>query len=118
MKPPKNKRVICKDGFSFSVQAHEGGYCTPKEDNAESYTEVEIGFPDAEEYVLKPYCEDPTDPTGTVYGYVPIDLVRHLIDKHGGIEEGEVPKGTPVYGRDWSRDYDADLVTDVFGNAF
>ena len=93
-----NRRIICKDGFSFSCQASATNYCSPKDDGAEHYTEVEIGFPTGTEPLIMEYCEDPEDPSGTVYGYVPSDLVRHIIDKHGGIGSGEVPKGVPVYG--------------------
>jgi hypothetical protein len=39
------------------------------------------------------YCEDPQDPTGTVYGYVPVQVVTNVIVKHGGIVDGEIPKG-------------------------
>jgi hypothetical protein len=38
-----------------------------------------------EEPELMEYAEDPVDPTGTVYGWVPVELVNKLIDKHGGI---------------------------------
>ena len=93
-----NNRIVCRDGFSFSCQASESNYCSPRESLAPHYTEVEIGFPDEEEPLIMPYCEDPEIPTETVYGYVPSDLVRHIIDKHGGIVSGEVPKGVPVYG--------------------
>tara|TARA_B100001113_G_scaffold347516_1_gene340023 strand:+ start:7705 stop:8046 length:342 start_codon:yes stop_codon:yes gene_type:complete len=93
-----NERIVCTDGFTFSCQASETNYCSPRADRAEHYTEVEIGFPTGIEPLIMDYCEDPEDPTGTVYGYVPSDLVRHLIDKHGGIASGEVPKGVPVYG--------------------
>ena len=104
----KNKTVVCQDGFSFSVQASNGSYCSPRVDFAEHYTEVEIGYPSDREEILMPYCEDPSRPTNTVYGYVPSDLVRHVIDKHGGIRSGQVPKGVPVYGKTHSRNYDED----------
>ena len=93
-----NKLVVCEDGFSFSCQASSTNYCDPREDRALHYTEVEIGFPTGIESSIMEYCEDPEMPTETVYGYVPSDLVRHIIDKHGGIVSGEVPKGVPVYG--------------------
>ena len=95
----QNTVVVCKDGFSFSCQASQTNYCSPRVSSASHYTEVEIGFPSDRETLIMEYCEDPEDPTGTVYGYVPSDLVRHLIDKHGGIVSGEVPKGVPVYGK-------------------
>ena len=45
------------------------------------------------EPLLMPYCEDPDDPTETVYGYVPSQVVTTVIAKHGGMVEGEVPAG-------------------------
>lgn len=92
------KRIVCKDGFSFSCQAGQHSYSTPRKFNADFYTHVELGFPSDPEPLLMPFAEDNTRPTATVYPWVPSDLVRHLIDKHGGITEGEVPKGVPVYG--------------------
>ena len=44
-----NKKVICKDGFTMSVQAGETQYCHPRETGAPRYTEVEIGFPNEPE---------------------------------------------------------------------
>jgi hypothetical protein len=32
------------------------------------------------------YAEDPDNPTNTVYGFVPIELVEQLIENHGGIK--------------------------------
>lgn len=32
--------------------------------------------------------EDPSNPTETVYGYVPRETVLDLLEKHGGIEKG------------------------------
>ena len=89
----RNKRVICADGFSMSVQAHNGAYCSPRMNNAEKYTSVEIGFPSQRESMLMEFAEEVNDPTGTVYGYVPVQTVTNVIAKHGGIVEGNVPRG-------------------------
>ena len=88
-----NKSVICADGFRMSVQAHEGGYCSPRINDAERYTAVEVGYPSRVEPLLMPFCEDPNEPTETVYGYVPSHVVTTVIAKHGGMVEGEVPPG-------------------------
>lgn len=80
-------RLICKDGFSVSVQASRFHYCSPQIDGANEYEAVELGFPSAEDSIIEEYAEDPTDLTGTVYGYVPVDIVNKLVEKHGGIEE-------------------------------
>ncbi len=90
-----NQSIICADGFRMSVQAHNGAYCTPRESNAKKYTHVEVGFPSDPEPMLMEWCEDEQDPTGTVYGYVPSQVVTNVIAKHGGIVSGEVPAGIP-----------------------
>jgi len=89
----RNKRVVCEDGFSMSVQAHDGAYCSPRIDNAERYTEVEVGFPSQSESLLLRFAEEPDRPTETVYGYVPVTTVALVLAKHGGMVEGEVPSG-------------------------
>ena len=89
----RNRRVVCADGFTMSVQAHQGAYCSPRMDNAEKYTSVEIGFPSKKEPMIKEYCEEPGSPLDTLYGYVPVQTVTNVIAKHGGIVEGEVPRG-------------------------
>ena len=89
----RNKRVICADGFEMSVQAHQSAYCSPRIDNAEKYTSVEIGFPSEKEPVLIDFADEPSRPTETVYGYVPVQIVTLVLAKHGGIVEGEVPRG-------------------------
>lgn len=79
------KPIVCADGFFVSIQ---GGthfhYCTPRK-HCNEYETVELGFPSAKDNYIMEYAEDPSDPTGTVYGWVPIDLVETLIEKHGGI---------------------------------
>jgi len=77
----------------MSVQAHDGAYCEPRLDAQRKYTLVEVGFPSAEEELIMPWAEDRNQPTETVYGYVPVDVVTNVIVKHGGIVEGQVPPG-------------------------
>ena len=89
----RNKRVICADGFEMSVQAHATAYCSPRMDDADKYTSVEIGFPSEREPLLIDFAEEVNKPTETVYGYVPVQTVTNVIAKHGGIVEGEVPRG-------------------------
>ena len=88
----KNKKVSCADGFSMSVQASTFCYCTPR-NNDGPYSQVEVGYPSAREEMLMDWAEDPDDPTGTVYGYVPVSVVTNVIAKHGGIMDGDVPSG-------------------------
>jgi hypothetical protein len=47
---------------------------------------------DYEELIID-WAEDRDDPTGTVYGYVPVSVVTNVLAKHGGMVSGEVPAG-------------------------
>ena len=96
MRATKNKPVTCADGFSMSVQADEGAYCEPREDY-QTYTEVEVGYPSAEESLLMSYAENADKPTETVYGWVPVITVALVCAKHGGVVDGELPKGVPLF---------------------
>ena len=95
-----NKNVVCKDGFTMSVQAGETQYCHPREAGADRYTEVEIGFPNRPEDLLLEYAENGDRPTETVYPYVPAPLVTLVIAKHGGMVSGELPAGIPYLRAD------------------
>lgn len=79
--------LICNDGFEVSVQASEYHYCSPRVNGAAIYNTVELGFPNMEDSLIMEYAENPYNPTGTVYGYVPVSIVNELIEKHGGIKE-------------------------------
>ena len=89
------EKIICADGFEMSVQASETHYCTPRENHAERYEAVEVGYPMPVEDLLMPYCEDPDKPCETVYGYVPVATVSIILAKHGGVVQGEMPPGIP-----------------------
>jgi len=88
-----NPRIVCRDGSSISVQARESAYCTPRSDHG-PYSTVECGFPNREPWTLKEFAElcGTDDYTQTVYSYVPVDLVMHELDLHGGIVEGRLPE--------------------------
>jgi len=89
-------RVVCADGFSMSVQAHDGAYCDPRADNAPKYSEVEVGFPSDYEELLDEFVEMRHSPKAhqeQVFPYVPVKIVTNVIAKHGGMVEGEVPPG-------------------------
>ena len=45
------------------------------------------------ESMLMEYCDEPSTPLDTVYGYVPVQTVTNVLAKHGGIVDGEVPHG-------------------------
>ena len=102
----QNNRITCADGFSLSVIAGPGAYCTPRpkmvphlpampyDDEIDDayfsgpYTHVEVGFPSAKPKPWKKswrqYSESPGSPTATVYSWVPVELVRDLVQRHGG----------------------------------
>ena len=89
------KRVVCADGFSMSVQASEGSYCNPRTDDAIRYDAVEVGYPSEEESLIIQFAENKEEPTATVYGWVPSEVVSLVLAKHGGMVDGEVPPGVP-----------------------
>ena len=94
----KYKALICEDGFSVSIQAGERSYCSPR-NNVGPYVAVELGFPNEEDGLIIPWAEDAGDLTGTVYGYVPADIVLEMITNHGGIKSGELP---PMHYATWN----------------
>ena len=80
------ERLKLADGNSMSVQASSGHYSTPRvRIDYEEYTHFEIGFPSKKYESIMSYCEDPDDPTGTVYGYVPKNLIDEIVKKAGGV---------------------------------
>ena len=91
-----NEEIVCKDGFTMSVQANHGAYCSPRIDDAEKYTAVEVGYPSHPEPLLLEWAENKDRPTNTVYGYVPAHRISLVCVKHGGIISGELPAGIPV----------------------
>ena len=96
---PSN-HIECKDGFRMSVIAGDGLYCEPRpggwswdddpgEDYEGPYTAVEVGYPTEKPKPWKQwkeYCDNTENPTDTVYGFVPIELVRDLVERHGGLK--------------------------------
>lgn len=77
-------KIECADGFKMSVQASRTHYCTPRTDTG-PWSHVEVGFPTEREELLMEYVEDADRPTSTVYGYVPVEVIVAVIDKHGGL---------------------------------
>jgi hypothetical protein len=77
-------RITTKNGLSLSVQANSSAYCEPREDQG-PYTSVEVGFPSQRIEALMPYAEQKDQPTDTVYGWVPIELVEQIIADNGGL---------------------------------
>ncbi len=77
--------IWCNDGFNMSVQASSTHYCSPRE-STNKYTAMETGYPSEYEADIIEYAEDLDNPTDTVYGYVPIEVIHDIIEKHGGID--------------------------------
>lgn len=80
---PLARRITCVDGFSLSVQATHGAYCSPRQ-NLGPWYEVEVGFPSELPEQIMHRAEEPERPTETVYPYTPIEEVEALIAAHGG----------------------------------
>lgn len=77
--------AVCADGFEISIQASQYHYCSPREDGQIDYKQVELGYPSEREEMIADYAEDPDYLTNTVYGYVPVEVVDKMLEKHGGI---------------------------------
>ena len=74
-----------KDGLSLSVQASDNHMCYPREtikDDSE-YEEVEIYSHGVYVHELVHYASE----TMFTYGYVPVEVMEELVEKHGGIKE-------------------------------
>lgn len=89
---PKNK-IFCADGFTLSVVAGAGAYCSPRPGFGEDrdyegpYTAAEVGFPSAQPEPWSdwaPLAENADLPTHTVYGWVPFAMIEALVALHGG----------------------------------
>lgn len=84
-------RVRCKDGYTVSIQASSGAYCNPRVDEpSNGYKSVELGYPSQKDELILPYAESDDNPTGTVYGYVPMQVVHQLCNDHGGIIDADL----------------------------
>lgn len=83
--PVIRDRVKCADGFAVSVQASEYHYIDAYDlrDNLGGYNKFELGYPSEPEPLIAKYAETP-DTHETGYGFVPFDIVRQVIEKHGG----------------------------------
>lgn len=96
----RNRRAICKDGFSLSVQADSMASSSPKVTGADRYTAVEVGFPSEHEPLLAPYQSSETkgeDMKKSIFVYVPVPIIGLILIKHGGMIDGELPAGIPNF---------------------
>jgi hypothetical protein len=81
-------KIDCADGTTLSVQASSGHYCDPRSDKG-PYWSVEVGFPSVVIESFMDYIDQSglSDPTDSVYGWVPIYVVAQAILDHGGFAE-------------------------------
>lgn len=81
------KAIVCRDGFSVSVQASQYHYCEPRKTNAEYYSEFELGFPSEPLPELAKWAElaEDQDYTG-IFGYVPVEEIAKVLESHGGVD--------------------------------
>jgi hypothetical protein len=98
---PMNPRVYFTNGGNVSIQASTTHYCKPR-DNYGPYTEMELGYPSRDTQIpesMLNYIEQGTnfgedgklDPYDNVYPYVPISVIKELIELNGGVKSGNVP---------------------------
>jgi hypothetical protein len=96
----QRRPMLCRDGFSMSVQASQSHYCSPRRDTG-PWNAVEIGFPTQPEPLLAPYSDMGTeDGTGDVFGWVPVEVVVLVLNKHGGLVGPVLPETTADKVRD------------------
>lgn len=84
-----SKRLLMSDGTSMSIQASSSHYCSPREtlDSYGLYHTFEVGFPSKRIPAFMEYIDGPDDcdPTNTVYGGVPKQIIEDAINKCGGV---------------------------------
>ena len=82
----QTKRLVLANGVSLSIQASSTHYCSPRISTQYSqYSKFEVGFPSHRIEALMPYCDDTDNPTGTVYAYVPLEVLEQYIASAGGV---------------------------------
>ena len=85
--------VVCKDGFTLSIQASAFNLCTPRKNNIVNYNTFELSkisetIPELEDYdetiyKRKKLCLN----RNRIYGYVPKAVVEKILEEHGGIDK-------------------------------
>lgn len=80
-------RIECKDGFSISIQVHNGAYCESENGYRQfgyEWKRVEWGFPSSKIDSDLYNAED--ENTTESVGSCEIDLIDKLIEEHGGLD--------------------------------
>lgn len=80
--------IHCNDGFSFSAITKLPilGKAAADKDSSGEWVSLELGRVSREEPLLEEYAENWDVPTETRYMYVPVDVIRDVIIKHGGFD--------------------------------
>ena len=83
--------------IKVSVQAGKFFYSTPREDFVARFANVEVGFPSwtFADAALE-WAEDRSDPAGTIYSYIPIELIAAEIIRAVNELAGEVSIPKPI----------------------
>lgn len=81
-------KVECKDGFKFSVVANPDVRCSDPVERwgRGHWVDAEIGYPSSPDELLQEYAS--SGPAGRIpetYDYVPMNVVKALVRKHGGV---------------------------------
>lgn len=95
---PQYDRIYFNNGGDISIQASSSHYCEPRDDQG-PYTEMELGYPGRGtkiinsllQYAEGRHSEEDFDQYKTVYPYVPVSLIKELIEANGGVKSGELP---------------------------
>lgn len=85
------KRIVFANGESVSIQAGAFHYSYPRKDSVNwtysIYTDFELGYPSVKpSNEIMQYIENKENPTGTVYAYVPVQLIVNWINENGGLQ--------------------------------
>ena len=79
-------RIVCKNGFSFSVQAGAGVYCSPRLERG-PWKSFEVGYPSRYVPDLMPYLVTEGIPaTDSVYADVPESVINKIVQRNGGAQ--------------------------------
>jgi len=81
-------QIVCRDGFTVSIQGGKYYYSIPKK-NGSNFEEYELGFPEPSDSWLLEALNVP-DSKEDVFGYVPLRIVNTLLERHGGIDEDKM----------------------------
>lgn len=73
--------MVMADGFRLSVQASDMHYCSPRENNADSYSLVEI----CSDYPLRGFGRSDRSSVGYIYAFASVKKLNALIERHGGV---------------------------------